>query len=120
MSKSEADSKFREGGYHSPVLHTPNGDLPHVTNELGNTYVDNRIISHPTCDNGTVLNRVFTRNDFSSVIDTNFLSKSILEDVVYDKTAPQGIVYTTSVCYPQTDLYIPLSITITTNGEMSV
>ena len=47
-------------------------------------------------------------------------AKSILEGIVYDKTTPQGIVYAASVCYPQTDLYMPLSITITADGKMSI
>ena len=66
------------------------------------------------------LNKTFTKNDFSSVVDAKFLSKSILEGIVYDKTTPQGIVYAASVCYPQTDLYMPLSITITADGKMSI
>ena len=66
------------------------------------------------------MNKTFTKNDFSSVVDAKFLSKSILEGIVYDKTTPQGIVYAASVCYPQTDLYMPLSITITADGKMSI
>mgnify|MGYP000234762485 CR=1 FL=1 len=96
---------------------TPDENLPHVTNELGDTYVDNKIVLHLTRGNETVLNKTFTKNDFSSVVDANFLSKSILEGIVYDKTTPQGIVYAASVCYPQTDLYMPLSITITADGK---
>ena len=75
---------------------------------------------HLTPGNETVLNKTFTKNDFSSVVDAKFLSKSILEGIVYDKTTPQGIVYAASVCYPQTDLYMPLSITITADGKMSI
>ena len=81
---------------------------------------DNKIVLHLTRGNETVLNKTFTKNDFSSVVDANFLSKSILEGIVYDKTTPQGIVYAASVCYPQTDLYMPLSITITADGKMSI
>ena len=75
---------------------------------------------HLTRGNETVLNKTFTKNDFSSVVDAKFLSKSILEGIEYDKTTPQGIVYAASVCYPQTDLYMPLSITITADGKMSI
>ena len=102
-SKSETDFKFKGKDYHSLVSRTPDENLPHVTNELGDTYVDNKIVLHLT-----------------RVVDANFLSKSILEGIVYDKTTPQGIVYAASVCYPQTDLYMPLSITITADGKMSI
>ena len=91
-----------------------------MTNEMGDTYVDNKIVLRLTRGNETVLNKTFTKNDFSSVVDAKFLSKSILEGLVYDKTTPQGIVYAASVCYPQTDLYMPLSITITADGKMSI
>ena len=57
---------------------------------------------------------------FRSVVDAKFLSNSILEGIVYDKTTSQGIVYAASVCYPQTDLYMPLSITITSDGKMNI
>ena len=67
-----------------------------------------------------VFNKTFTKNDFSSVVDADFLAKSVLEGIVYDKTTPQGTVYAASVCYPQTDLYVPLSITITADGKMSI
>ena len=52
--------------------------------------------------------------------DANFLSKSILEGIVYEKTTPQGIVYAASVCYPQTDLYMPLSITTVSYTHLDV
>lgn len=119
-SKSETNFKFKGKDYHSFVSRTPDESLPHVTNEMGDTYVDNKIVLHLTRGNETVLNKTFTKNDFSSVVDAKFLSKSILEGIVYDKTTPQGIVYAASVCYPQTDLYMPLSITITADGKMSI
>ncbi len=118
-SKSETDFKFKGRDYHSLVSRTPDESLPHVSNELGDTYVDNKIVLHDS-GNENVLNKTFTKNDFSSVVDANFLSKSILEGIVYDKTTPQGIVYAASVCYPQTDLYMPLSITVTADGKMSI
>ena len=119
-SKSETNFKFKGKEYHSFVSRTPDESLPHVTNEMGDTYVDNKIVLRLTRGNETVLNKTFTKNDFSSVVDAKFLSKSILEGLVYDKTTPQGIVYAASVCYPQTDLYMPLSITITADGKMSI
>ena len=48
------------------------------------------------------------------------MKHSILEGLVYDKTTPQGIVYAASVCYPQSDLNIPLSITVSADGRISL
>lgn len=63
-SKSETDFKFKGKDYHSLVSRTPDENLPHVTNELGDTYVDNKIVLHLTRGNETVLNKTFTKNDF--------------------------------------------------------
>ena len=119
-SKAEIDIKFKGRDYHSLVSRTPDESLPHVSNEMGDTYVDNKIVLRITQGSENVLNKTFTKNDFSSVVDAKFLSKSILEGIVYDKTTPEGIVYAASVCYPQTDLYVPLSITVTADGKMSI
>jgi len=48
------------------------------------------------------------------------MAKSILEGIAYDKTTPEGFVYAASICYPQTDLYVPVSITISTEGKISM
>ena len=119
-SKSEIDIKFKGKDYRSFVSRTPDESLPHVTNEMGDTYMDNKIVLRLTRGGESVFNKTFTKNDFSSVGDADFLAKSVLEGIVYDKTTPQGIVYAASVCYPQTDLYVPLSITITADGKMSI
>ena len=109
-SKSEIDIKFKGKDYRSFVSRTPDESLPHVTNEMGDTYMDNKIVLRLTRGGESVFNKTFTKNDFSSVVDADFLAKSVLE----------GIVYDASVCYPQTDLYVPLSITITADGKMSI
>ena len=110
-SKSEIDIKFKGKDYRSFVSRTPDESLPHVTN---------KIVLRLTRGGESVFNKTFTKNDFSSVVDADFLAKSVLEGIVYDKTTPQGIEYAASVCYPQTDLYVPLSITITADGKMSI
>lgn len=120
VSKSEIDIKFRGKDYHSYISRTPDESLPHVSNEMGDTYVDNKIVLRLTRGGETIFNKTFTKNDFAAVVDEKFLSKSILEGLVYDKTSPNGIVYAASVCYPQTDLYVPLSITISADGKMGI
>ena len=119
-SKAETDIKFKGSDYHSLVSRTTDESLPQVYNEKGDTYVDYKIVLRITRGSENVLNKTFTKNDFSSVVDAKFLSKSILEGIVYDKTTPEGIVYAASVCYPQTDLYVPFSITVTADGKMSI
>lgn len=119
-SKSEMDIEFKGKEYHSSVTRTPDETLPRVDSEMGDTYLDNKIVVRLTRGGEQVFNKTFTKSDFASVVDGDFLSKSVLEGLVFDKTTPQGFVYAASVCYPQTDLYVPLSITITADGKMSI
>jgi acetyl-CoA carboxylase alpha subunit len=44
----------------------------------------------------------------------------MLEGLVFDTTVPEGLRFATSICYPRSDLYIPLVIIIDSNGKMSV
>ena len=107
VSKAEVDIKFKGKDSHSFISRTPDENLPLVKNEMGNTFVDNKIQLRLTRGNEQVFNMTFTKKNFSSIVSDDFLSKSILEGMVYNKTTPQGIVYAASVCYPQTDLYVP-------------
>lgn len=43
---------------------------------------------------------------------------AILEGLIYDKTTTEGFIYIVSISYPQSDLYVPIKLTITTNGSI--
>lgn len=120
VSRSEVDIKYKGKEYHSVISRTPDENLPRVVSELGDTYVDNQIVLRLTRGSDQVFNMTFTKNNFASLVGSEFLGKSILEGMVYNKTTPQGIVYAASVCYPQTDLYVPISIIISADGKMSM
>ena len=70
-SKSEIDIKFKGKDYRSFVSRTPDESLPHVTNEMGDTYMDNKIVLRLTRGGESVFNKTFTKNDFSSVVDAD-------------------------------------------------
>jgi len=53
-------------------------------------------------------------------VEDDFLSHSVLEGMVFDKVTPKGLVFAASICFPQTDLYVPVSVTITSDGTMSM
>lgn len=120
-SKTEIEIEFRGKNYHSYVFRSPEEKLPHVTNGLGDVYMDNSIVLRLTAEGGKkIFDKTFTKNDFSSFVDSAFLARAVLEGIVYDKTSAGGFVYAASVCYPQTDLYVPLSLTITPQGKLEV
>lgn len=120
VSKTEQKITFKGKEYTSQVYRTPDESLPLVKNESGDTYVDNSITLRLTRGSEMVFSKTFTKSDFASLVGSDFLSKSLLEGIVYNKTTPQGIMFAASVCYPQSDLFIPIAITITADGHMSM
>ena len=138
MQVSDVKTSFTYKGkeYQSSVVRRPDESLPIVKNEQGEKFVDNRITLRITCggkqvvDKGitlritsggkSIVNKVFTKESFASLVDAKFMKYSILEGLVYHKTTPQGIIYAASVCYPQSDLYVPIRLTITADGKISM
>lgn len=122
MQASDVTSTFTYKGkdYTSRVVRRPDEALPHVKDEQGDEFVDNSITVLLTDAGRKVLDRRFTKRDFAGLVDERFLKHSLLEGLVYDQTTPQGIVYAASVCYPQSDLYVPLRITVTPDGKVTM
>ena len=119
-SKMEQTITFKGKDYQSLVNRVPNDSLARVKNDMGDVFVDNTITLRLTRGNEIIFNKSFTKHSFSSLISADFMKRAILEGMVFDKTTTQGFVYAVSVSYPQTDLYIPISVTITPDGKMSM
>lgn len=121
VSDSQTDIKFRGKDYHISIHRTPCDSLNLVDDQAGGSFADNEIALVITRNNGEkFFSKTFTKRSFTSVIDESFLAKSVLEGMVYDKVSDNGIILAASVCYPQTDLYVPISITIAPDGRMSI
>lgn len=120
VSDTEVTITYKGREYNSSVVRRPDDRLPVVKNEQGEKFVDNSIALRITCGGKQIVNRVFTKENFASLVDAQFMKHAILEGLVYDKTLPQGIVYAGSICYPQTDLYIPFRLTVSADGEISM
>jgi len=106
--------------YQSNVVRRPDQSLPIVTNDQGQRFVDNRITL--TLRQGTrqVVSRTFTKADFTPYLDAGFQRHAILEGLVFDKVEGSRLLYAASVAYPESDLYIPFQITVTTGGSISI
>lgn len=122
MQVSDIKTAFTYKGkeYQSSVLRIPDETLPIVKNEQGEKFVDNRITLRISCEGKQLVDKVFTKESFASLIDAEFMKNSILEGLVYDKTAPEGMIYAASICYPQSDLYVPIRLVVTTDGKISM
>ena len=119
-SHVKTEIKWKGKDYLTTITRTPDEALSKVTAENGTPFVDNKIVLTITCGGKPFFNKTFTKADFASVVDASFLRKAILEGLVYNKTTPNAIVFAASVCYPQTDLYIPLAISISADGKMTI
>ena len=109
--------------YHLSIERTPCDTLPVVKSEMG-TFADNRISVSLVHENGkSMFSKVFTKHTCASHITPSYLSRSVLEGVVFDdvKTAENNeITLAASVSYPMTDMYIPFTIVISQEGRMSL
>lgn len=121
VSRSEQDIRYNGADYHVLIQRVPSDTLSVVKNDRGEMYADNEIMLRITRGkNEKIFSRLFTKKSFASLLAPGFLTNSILEGMVFDKVSPQGLVFAASVSFPQTDLYVPLSITVGTNGKMQV
>ena len=120
-SKSEQTVKIKGTSFHIVLHRVANDTLPRVKTEAGEWFTDNIIHLQITRENGgKVFSKTFTKKSFSSVVPEDFLSHSILEGMVFDKVVEKSLSFAASVCYPQTDLYYPIRITITSDGAMNI
>ncbi len=120
-SKSDQTVKLNGKSFHITLHRVSDDSLARVKTESGEWYVDNRITLRITGDKGNqIFSKTFTKKSFSSVVDEDFITHAILEGMVFDKVTSKGLIFAASVCYPQTDLYSPVTITITPTGSMSM
>jgi len=63
---------------------------------------------------------VFTKTDFDAQLDDDYRRTGILEGLVFDKVDGKNLVFAGSVSHPQTDEYIPLVVTVSNFGAVSI
>lgn len=120
VSRTEQTVSLKGNDYKISLARIPDDNLPIVDSEVGDKFVDNKITLNITQGGKNVIDRTFTKKDFSSIAGEQFLQKSILEGMVFDKVTPQGMVFAVSISYPQTDLYFPISLTVSADGKTSM
>lgn len=121
QSESKDNIIYKGAEYHYSIQRTPCDSLSKIKDERGDVYVDNTITLQITRNgNQKVLSKVFTKQSFAAQVEKAFLANAILEGLVFDKVSDDGLVFAASVCYPQTDLFIPLSVTVSSGGNISI
>lgn len=95
----------------------PDTSLPLTKDETGDKYYDNVVKLVITRAKGSVVySRTFTKNDFSTYIESDYLSRNALLAVVYYDVDGTSLCFAGSVGSPDkmSDDYIPLTIKIST------
>jgi hypothetical protein len=106
--------------YSIHITCAPDDNLPTVTSETDVRFADNRISLSISQADRKVLTREFTKQDFAQLLDEPFLRKAVLNGMVYSKTEGGKMVLAASCCYPQTDMCVPVIITVTPDGQLSM
>ena len=122
MQQSSAKGEAKIGGveYQYEIDRNPSPQLPKVKDEQNNLFVDNVIDLRIIRNGKSILSKRFTKKDFSSHVDPAFAAKSILEGLVFDQTVNGKLRFAASVCVPQTDLYVPLCVWVSTDGKVYI
>lgn len=107
--------------YRCEIRRTPDDSLAMVTDENGQKFVDNRIsLRVKRKDGSTFFDRTFTKASFDASLDDDYRRTGILEGLVFDKVEGSSLVFAASVSHPQTDEYIPLVVTVSRMGSVSI
>ena len=120
QSSAKGDVTIGEAAFRYQIDRAPSSQLPKVKDEQGNIFVDNEIALNITRNGKTVLTKRFTKRDFSSQVASSFLSKAIREGLVFDKVVNGKMRFAASVCHPQTDLFVPLCVLVSTDGSVRI
>ncbi len=115
------DVEWLDKGYQVIINRQADDSLRMVQDETGQKFVDNRIALRIIRADGSVFfKKVFTKTDFDAQLDDDYRQTGILEGLVFDKVDGKNLVFAGSVSHPQTDEYIPLVVTVSNFGAVSI
>ena len=117
----ERDVEWIGKSYHVAVHRQPADSLPMVKDETGQKFVDNRISLRVLRSDGSVFfSRVFTKAAFDAYLDNDYRQTGILEGLVFDRVEGANLFFAASVSHPQTDEYIPMVLSVSSQGEIGI
>lgn len=115
------DLMWLDKSYQVVIDRTPDDSLRMAVDETGQKYVDNHVSLRVIRADGSVFfSRSFTKSTFDAYLDGDYREGGILEGFVFDKVDGARLVFASSVCLPQTDEYIPLVVTVSSQGEVAI
>ena len=107
--------------YQIEVSRTASDSLTMVKDELGQQFVDNRIVLKVIRADGSIFcTKTFTKSAFNACLDDDYRKTGILEGFVFDRAEGNQLFFAASVSHPQTDEYIPLVVTLSNFAEVGI
>jgi hypothetical protein len=64
--------------------------------------------------------QTFTKASFNDYLDDDYRATGILEGLVFDRVDGHQLIFAGSVSHPQTDEYIPLVVTLSNFGDVTI
>lgn len=109
--------------YEITVSRKADTSLPLTDDGAGNKYYDNTATVTVTRPDGTVFfNRTFSKTDFSSQIDENYMKNGAMLGIVLEKAEGDFLVFGASVGSPDkfSDEYVPIIVKVSRMGNIYV
>lgn len=117
----QQEVEWLEKSYQVIINREADDSLRMVQDETGQKFVDNRITLRVIRADGSVFfKKVFTKKNFDAQLDDDYRETGILEGLVFDKVDGHHLVFAGSVSHPQTDEYIPLLVTVSNLGAVTI
>lgn len=130
------DSRFVEEvqwngkGCNVSIVRRADTSLPVITDDAGGKYYDNVIEITIGSGSGTgeadgtntLFHKVFSKQDFASMVSAEYLKKSALLGIVFDRIDGDNMVFAASVGQPDvlSDDYVPMLVTVSRFGNMTI
>ena len=117
----QQEVEWLDKSYQVFINRVADDSLRMVQDETGQKFVDNRITLRVVRADGSVFfKKVFTKSSFDAQLDDDYRRTGILEGLVFDKVDGNNLVFAGSVSHPQTDEYIPLVVTVSNFGNVTI
>lgn len=112
------------------IVRRADTSLPVITDDAGGKYYDNVIEITIGSGSGTgeadgvnaLFHKVFSKQDFASMVSAEYLKKSALLGIVFDRIDGDNMVFAASVGQPDvlSDDYVPMLVTVSRSGNMTI
>jgi hypothetical protein len=113
-------AEYQGHTYEYTIHRQPDTELPTVLDEDGNKYYDNSISVAVKRDGSDFYSHTFRKESFRSHLDDDFLTRGILEGLVFDKVEADGLHFASSVSYPMSDMYIPMIVILGADASITI